>query len=72
MVGFLFQLWRPDGIQPRTYFNTLEINNDFMPALIQLRTQARECNCVLTLVRVIISPNSEKNYYWCRFPRHSA
>jgi len=24
-----------------------------MPTLIQLRTQAQECNCVLTLVKVV-------------------
>jgi len=42
-----------DGIQTRAYFKTLEISNDIMPALIQLRTQAQGCNCVLTLVKVV-------------------
>jgi hypothetical protein len=27
-----------------------------MPALTQLRTQALGCNCVLTFVRVVVSP----------------
>jgi secondary thiamine-phosphate synthase enzyme len=29
-----------------------------MPALIQLRTQAQGCNCVLTFVRIIVTPDN--------------